>query len=100
MKAKASLQTWSIYCLVIWAAIWLMFMLMRFSPFDIRVIPGIGIVLLGSLVVALLAPLVAAVLAAAALFRGPRTWLTLLTLACAIAVLFGQLLLFSMTGWM
>ena len=100
MKAKASLRTWSIYCLAIWAAIWLMYMLMRFSPLDIRIIPGIGAVLLGSLVVALVAPIVATVLAAAALFRQPRSLLSLLTLACAIAVFFGQVLLFSMTGWM
>jgi hypothetical protein len=100
MNAKPYLRTWAMYCLAIWAAIWAMFMLMRFSPLDIRTIPGIGMVLLGSLVVALVAPLAATVLAAAALFRQSRSLLTLLTLACALAVLVGQVLLFSMTGWM
>ena len=100
MKAKPSLRTGSIYCLAIWAAIWFLFMLMRFSPLDIRNIPGIGNIMLGSLVVALVAPLVATVLAAAALFRPPREWLTLLTLACAFAVSAGQVLLFAMTRWM
>ena len=98
--ARPSLRTGSIYCLAIWAAIWFMFMLMRFSPLDIRVIPGIGVVLLVSLAVALLAPLVATVLAGAALFQQPRSLLTLLTLGCAIAVLVGQVLLFGMTHWM
>jgi hypothetical protein len=100
MKAKSSLRKGSIYCLAIWAAIWLMFMLMRFSPLDIRVIPGIGIIMLGALVVALVAPLVSTVLAAVALFRPPREWLTVLTLACAFAVSAGQVLLFTMTRWM
>lgn len=40
--AKTSLRNASIACLVIWAAIWLLFLLMRLSPLDIRGIPGAG----------------------------------------------------------
>jgi hypothetical protein len=98
--AKASLRTASILCLVIWVAIWLMFLLIRISPFDIRNIPGSGIALLIALVVAMVAPLVATVLAGAALFRQPRAPLTLLILGCAIAALLGQASLFLVSRWM
>lgn len=57
--AKTSLRTAAMSCLAIWAAIWLMFLMMRFSPLDIRLIPGIGPFMLMALVVALMAPLVA-----------------------------------------
>ena len=97
---KASLRTASISCLAIWAAVWLVFLLMRFSPFDIRTIPGIGMVMLVAFGVALLAPIVATGLAGAALIRQPRVPLDWLTLGCAIAVLFGQGLLFLITRWL
>ena len=87
-------------CLGIWLAIWVVFMLMRFSPLDIRIIPGIGILLLVSLAVALLAPIVATMLAAAALLRQPRDPKDLLTLGCAFAALVGQMFLFAMTKWL
>jgi len=98
--AKASLRTASIYCLALWVAIWLLFLTLRFSFFDIRVIPGIGPVMLVALVVALLAPIVAAGLAAAALVRQPRAPLNWLTLGCAIAALVGQMFLFLVTRWL
>ena len=97
--AKASLRTASIYCLVLWAAIWLLFLTLRFSSFDIRVIPGIGPVMLVALVVALVAPIVAAGLAGAALIRQPRAPLTWMTFGCALAVLVGQMVLFLVTRW-
>ena len=59
--AKTSLRAASIYCLALWAAIWLVFLVIRFSTFDIRVIPGIGPIMLIALVVAMAAPIVAAV---------------------------------------
>ena len=87
-------------CLVTWLAIWVVFMLMRFSPLDIRIIPGIGPLLLVALVVALLAPVVATMLAAAALLRQPRDLKNLLTLGCALAVLVGQMFIFAITKWL
>src|SRR4051794_6122552 len=97
---KASLRTVSIACLAIWAAVWLLFLLMRFSPLDLRRIPGIGMLMLAALGVALLAPIAASGFAGAALVRQPRAPLNWLTLGCAIAALFGQGLLFLMTKWL
>jgi hypothetical protein len=97
---KASLRTAAILCLAIWAAIWLTFFLLRMSPLDIRRIPGIGMIMLGTLAVALLAPIVAIGLAGAALVRKPRLPMNWLTLGCAIAALFGQGLLFLITRWL
>jgi hypothetical protein len=97
---KASLRTASISCLAIWAAVWLLFLLMRFSPFDIRRIPDIGMITLVALGLALLMPIVATGLAGAALIRQPRVPLNWLTLGFAIAVLFGQGLLFLITRWL
>jgi hypothetical protein len=98
--ANLSLRTASIACLAMWAAVWLLFLLMRFSPLDIRGIPGIGAVMLVALGVALLAPIVAAGLAGAALIRQPRTPLNWLTLGCAIAAFFGQGLVFFTSRWL
>jgi hypothetical protein len=98
--AKTSLRTASIYCLVIWAAVWLLFMLIRFSPFDIRIIPGIGPVMLCALVVAVVAPIVAMAIAIAALVRQPRVSLNWLVLGCAIAALFGVGIIFTVTRWL
>jgi hypothetical protein len=97
---KASLRTASIVCLAIWAAVWLMFLSMRFSSFDIRIIPGIGMIMLASLGIALLAPIVAIGLAGVALILQPRVPLNWLTLGCAIAAFFGQALLFLITRWL
>ena len=97
---KASLRTASISCLAIWAAVWLLFLFMRLSPLDIRSIPGIGMVMLVALGVALLAPIVATGLAGAALVRQPRVPLNWLTLGCAIAALLGQGLLFLISRWL
>ena len=97
---KASLRAASITCLAIWAAVWLLFLMMRLSRFDIRSIPGIGIVMLGALGIALLAPILATGLAIAASVRQPRVPLNWITLGCAIAALFGQGLLFLITRWM
>ncbi|HXH90345.1 MAG TPA: hypothetical protein VNN25_02105 [Thermoanaerobaculia bacterium] len=98
--AKSSLRTGSISFLAIWAAVWLLFLVMRFSPFDYRVIPGIGMIMLGALGLALLAPIVAIALAGAASVRQPRVPLNWITLGCAIAALFGQGLLFLITKWL
>ena len=98
--ARMSLPTATIYCLAIWAAIWLSFLLMRLSPFDIRIIPGIGPGMLTALVVALMAPIVATGIAGAALVRRPRLPLNWLLLGCAIAALLGQWILFMITRWL
>jgi hypothetical protein len=98
--AKTSSRTASIYCLAIWAAIWLLFLLMRLSSFDIRIIPGIGPLMLIALVVALVAPIVATGIAGMALVRQPRAPLNWLVLGCAIGALLVQWILFSATGWL
>ncbi len=98
--AKPSLRSASIYCLTIWAVIWLMFMMMRFSPFDLRVLPGIGPVLLLALIVVWLAPLAATAIAGAAIIRQPRIPLNWLIFGCAIIAFLGQMQLFTMSGWM
>jgi hypothetical protein len=98
--AKSSLRTASISCLAIWVAIWILFLAIRFSPLDIRDIPGAGIVMLIALAVALVAPIVAMGLAGAALVRQPRAPLNLLTFGCAIAALLGQGLLFLISRWL
>jgi hypothetical protein len=98
--AKLSLRSASIYCLALWLAIWLTFLLTRLSPFEIRRIPGIGIILLIAFAIALVAPIVATGLASAALIRQPREPLNLLTFGCAIAALFGQVCLFLITRWL
>jgi hypothetical protein len=98
--AKVSLRTASISCLALWGAIWLMFLTMRFSSLDIRVVPGIGEIMLIALVVVLIAPIVATALAGAALVRQPRAPLNLLTFGCAIAALLGQVLLFLISSWL
>ena len=98
--AETSLRTAAIYCLAIWAAIWLLFLLMRLSPIDIRIIPGIGPVMLIALVVALVAPIVAMGIAGATLVRQPRALLNWLTFGCAIAAFLGQAILFTITRWL
>jgi hypothetical protein len=97
---KASLRTASICCLALWGAIWLLFLLMRLSAFDIRGLPGIGMIMLVSIGIALVAPIVAIGLAGAALVRQPRAPLNLLTFVCAIAALVGQACLFVISRWM
>jgi hypothetical protein len=98
--AKASLRTAAIYCLALWVAIWLLFLLLRFSPIDIREIPGAGKIALSALAVVFIAPIIATGLAAAALIRPPRTPLSWLTLGFALSVVFGQVGIFLITRWL
>ena len=93
---KLSLRTAAIACLAIWLAIWLLFLLLRLSPFDIRNIPGIGMIMLTALAIALLAPVAATGLAGAAIIRQPRRG-NLLIFGCALAAFLGEVLLFLMT---
>ena len=97
---KTSLRNTSIGCLAIWATVWLLFMLIRISPVDIRGIPGIGPIMLAALAFVLVAPLVAIGLAGAASLLQPRAPSNWLTLGCAIAAFFGQALLFLAMRWM
>jgi hypothetical protein len=97
---KSSLRTASISCLALWVAIWLLFLSIRLSSFDIRGIPGIGPIMLTALVVALVAPIVATALAGVALVRQPRAPVDLLTFGCAIAAFLGQVVLFLLSRWM
>jgi hypothetical protein len=98
--AKAPLRTASICCLALWVVIWLLFLLMRLSPLDIRDIPGIGMIMLIAFAVALVAPIVATGLAGASLIRQPRAPLDLLVFGCATAALFGQVFLFLVSRWL
>lgn len=98
--AKGSLRTASLLCLAIWSAVWLLFLLLRFSSLDVRSIPGAGPFLLSSLVVSALAPIVAAALAVAALAREPRLPVNWLTFAAASAVLLAEALLFLSSRWL
>jgi hypothetical protein len=98
--AKSSLRTASICCLAVWLAIWLLFLLMRLSSLDIRTIPGVGMVALIALMVALVAPIVATGFAGAALVRQPRAALDVLTFGCAIAAVLGQVFLFLISRWL
>jgi hypothetical protein len=98
--AKTTLRTASIYCLALWVAVWLLFLLIRLSSFDIRIIPGIGPVMLLALVVALVAPMVAIGIAGAVLFRQPRVPLNWLIFGCAVAAFVGQGALFAITKWL
>jgi membrane protein DedA with SNARE-associated domain len=98
--AKSSLRAASMYCLAVWVAIWLLFLLIRLSSFDIRIIPGIGPIMLLALVVALAVPIVAMGVAGAALFRQPRVPLNWLIFVCAIAAFVGQGVLFTITKWL
>jgi hypothetical protein len=100
MIGKTSLRAAAIYCLAIWAAVWLLFLLIRISSLDIRIIPGIGPIMLVALAIAVMAPVVAMVLAAAALVRQPRVYPNWLTLGCAIAAFIGEGVLFAATRWL
>jgi hypothetical protein len=98
--AKSPLRTAAMYCLALWVAIWLLFLLMRFSPIDIREIPGAGKIALTALGIVFVAPILATLLAAAALIRKPRTQLSWLTLGFAISIVFGQVGIFLITRWL
>jgi hypothetical protein len=98
--AKMSLRTASIYCFAVWAAIWLLFLLIRVSSFDIRIIPGIGPIMLMALVGSMVAPIVATGLAGAAVVRKPRLLLSWLIFGCAVIALLGQMQLFMSSKWL
>lgn len=98
--SKLSLRTASIYCLAIWAAVWLLFFLIRVSSFDIRVIPGIGPVMLIALIVSVAAPCVAIVIVGIAIFRQPGVFRNWVVLGCAIAAAAALGAVFTVTRWL
>ncbi len=97
--ANTSLPSASIACLVIWLAIWLLFLVMRFSTFDFWSIPGAGFVMLTPFAVVLVAAVAATELATAALVRQRQVPVNWLTFGCALAALFGQVMLFLISCW-
>jgi hypothetical protein len=97
---RSSLRTAAIVCLGVWGAIWVLFLGLRFLPFDVRTIPGAGRIALALLGTALMAPVVASLLGLAALFRGYRGVLSWFILGCALAAVLAELLVFLMTRWM
>jgi hypothetical protein len=98
--ANKSLKTVSIYCLCVWVAVWLMFMLIRFSGFDIRVIPGIGPIMLVALLVAVISPVLALGIASVSLIRRPRAVLGWVILGFAVAACFAVGFIFTATKWL
>jgi hypothetical protein len=99
-ETKWSLRTMAIIALAVWAAIWVFFLAIRFSGFDIRLIPGIGPVMLLLLGLAGISPLAASVLALLAVIQRPSVPLNWITLVCAVAALLGQAALFAASRWM
>ena len=45
---KLSLRAASLLCVAIWAGVWTLFLLLRFSSLDVRYIPGAGGILLSA----------------------------------------------------
>ena len=99
-ETKWSPRSGAIYCLLAWATIWLFFLAVRFSGFDIRQIPGIGPVMLLLFSAVAAAPLAASLLAVVAVIQRPASTLSWITLVCAIAALVGQAVLFAASKWM
>jgi hypothetical protein len=87
-------------CVGIWAAVWLLFLLLRLSSLDVRNIAGAAGILLGALALSVLAPIVAVGLAAAALVRGPRMPANWRTLGFASVALCSQAFLFLSSRWL
>lgn len=75
-------------------------MLIRFSGFDIRVIPGIGPIMLGALAVAVVAPVVAIGIVGVSLIQRPRTAVSWLMLGCAVAACLAVAFIFAATKWL
>lgn len=98
--AKSPLRKAAIACIAVWVVIWVVFMLIRFSHVDVRVMPGVGPVLLMLLAAAGILPLAAAVLAVIAAIQQPKEPLSWMTLGGAIAVLCGQAVMFMANRWM
>jgi hypothetical protein len=86
--------------LAIWVAIWIIFMLIRFSSFDIRTVPGAGPILLFMLVASGILPLATSVLAVVSAIQKPKDMLSWITLVCSVAALLGQAALFAAQKWM
>ncbi|HEX4377760.1 MAG TPA: hypothetical protein VHZ99_11480 [Steroidobacteraceae bacterium] len=98
--ASSKLTIASIVCLAIWVAVWVLFLFIRFSGVDIRLIPGIGIFMLSTLVVSFLAPVAATGLAVIALIRQPSVLLNWFCLLGGVTVMFGQALVFVSSRWL
>jgi hypothetical protein len=98
--ARSSLRAASIVCLAVWAAIWLLFLVLRFSTFDVRTVPGAGKIMLVALAVVFVAPIMAMGLAVASLVRRPRVPLSWLILGAAILALVGMACVFLYTRWL
>jgi hypothetical protein len=75
-------------------------MLIRFSGLDIRVIPGIGPIMLVALGVAVVGPIVAIGIAGFALILRPHATLNWLILGCAVAACLAVGFIFSATKWL
>jgi hypothetical protein len=98
--ARSRSQNASLVSLAVWLAVWALFLAAALSSFDVRVIPGIGPLLLAALAASFLAPLVALGFAVGALTRNPRATLNWVLLACAAAAILGQSLLFATSRWL
>ena len=98
--SRISIRAAAIWCLAIWAAVWCFFMVIRLSGFDIRIIPGIGPLMLVALAISVLAPVVAVGIAGASLIKRPRTVASWLILGCAVAACIIVAYIFEATRWL
>jgi hypothetical protein len=80
--------------------VWALFMLIRFSGFDIRIIPGVGPIMLMALVISILAPVVAMGIAGVALIRRPRAVLGWVILGFAVAACLAVGFMFAANRWL
>ena len=97
---KSRLASASMYFLLLWVAVWAFFMMLRFSSFDVRSLPGAGMLFLTLLAYAVLAPLGAAGLSVASIIRKPAVPLGWVTLALAIAAFAVQGAVFMVSKWL
>jgi hypothetical protein len=98
--SRSWLQSAAVVCISLWGAIWLLFIGVRFSSFDVSQHRSLGPVLLVLLLTVLVAPLAAIGFAIAAVVQRPAVLSNWITLGCAGAAFAGQALLFLITRWM
>lgn len=98
--ARNWLRSAALICIALWVAIWLVFIGVRLSSFDVSQHPSLGRLALILLLTVLMAPLLAIGFGIAAVLQRPAVLSNWITLACAGAALVLQTLLFLVTRWM
>lgn len=95
-----SLRKIAAACIAVWIVIWIIFMAIRFSTLDVRLIPGAGGMLLLMLTAAAALPLVATLLSVMATIQKPAAPMNWVTLGCSIGIMVGQVVMFTASKWM